>query len=91
MARDGYSVLDALTGSGVDDPVFQAEAADDAPGELPELVVGAPQRPEGLQFGAQAFLAVADAYVDHVVGRVLRGLRLLGVQADSATMSSTVV
>jgi len=62
-------MLDTWINSGLDDAVFQIEAAGDAPGEFPELVLRTPEGTESFEFGAQAFFAVADADVDHVVRR----------------------
>jgi len=59
-----------------DDTVLEIEAAGDAPGEFPELVLRSPEGAKGLEFGAQGFLPIADADVDHVVG--VRRLILCG-------------
>ena len=61
--------MDIWIKSGLDDAVLEVESADDAPGEFPELVLRTPEGAEGFDFGAQAFFAVADTDVDHVVRR----------------------
>ena len=49
--------------SGLDDAVGDVEAAGDAPGEFPELVLRAPEGAERLEFGAQSFFAEAETVV----------------------------
>lgn len=61
--------MDAWINSGLDDLVFQFEAAGDAPGQFPEFVLRAPQGAEGFELRAQALFAVADTDVNHVVRR----------------------